>query len=452
MNENLRDNLKKLIASIETTRFLKLQNYYEGQPEIMSRVIKDGKPNNKIPSSYAISSVDTMTGYFMGKPVVYGASDDNDWLEELTMVFDANDEYDINAEHTKQACVKGKSFELVFADEEGDLRFAQLTRENCVLVYDSKIIPNLIGAIIITKQGEDEYPEKVMVVDENYNYYYTYSHNGYVEDENSPMEHFFKEVPVIDFSLNTEGIGLFEKAIPNIDAFDKAISDTANDMEYFTDAYLWLPGFGDFDLTNDEDAEKIKGMRNNRVFLPSGNDTNDKPEFIIKTINDQASENHKERLKEEIYKILNMPDLSDENFGGTQSGVSLAYKLWGLENVCGAFERRFKKALTKRIRLIATYLNYLSPEGAQPYDENDITMQFTRNIPDNISDMVLLAEKMRGLLSDETLISQFEFIEDAVEEMEKRDAEQAGKIDLYNVKPVDPSKYPDEKDETEEGE
>ncbi len=439
MNE--KRNIKKLVASIETTRFHDLQNHYEGDSKIMERTMDDGKPNNKIPSSFAISSVDTMTGYFMGKPVIYSASEDSDWLEELTMVFDANDEYDINAEHAKQACIKGRSYELVFADEEGDLRFAQLNRENCVLVYDDKIIPKLIGAIIVTKRGTTEHPEKVMVYDDQYETHYTYTDNGYVED--GKYDHYFKEVPVVDFSLNKEGIGLFEKALPNIYAYDKAVSDTANDLEYFTDAYLWLPGFADFDSSDEDDMKKIVNMRNNRVFLPSGNDLNDKPEFITKIINDQASENHKDRIKEEIYKIINMPDLSDESFAGQQSGVSLAYKLWGLENVCGAFERRFKKALMKRIRLVATYLNYLSPEGSQAYDHNSIDMQFTRNLPDNTLETVELVEKMRGILSDETLISQFDFIDDAVAEIERRDAEQEGKVDLDRISGVN---YPEDEE------
>ena len=29
---------------------------------------------------------------------------------------------------------------------------------------------------------------------------------------------------------------------PLVDAYDKAQSDTGNDMEYFTDAYLWIKG------------------------------------------------------------------------------------------------------------------------------------------------------------------------------------------------------------------
>ena len=35
--------------------------------------------------------------------------------------------------------------------------------------------------------------------------------------------------------------GDYEDVIPLIDAYDKAQSDTGNDMEYFTDAYLCIP-------------------------------------------------------------------------------------------------------------------------------------------------------------------------------------------------------------------
>lgn len=59
----------------------------------------------------------------------------------------------------------------------------------------------------------------------------------------SSYPHYFGMVPVAIYENNEDEIGDFEKVIPLIDAYDKMESDTLNDFEYFTDAYLALYGF-----------------------------------------------------------------------------------------------------------------------------------------------------------------------------------------------------------------
>ena len=43
-------------------------------------------------------------------------------------------------------------------------------------------------------------------------------------------EHYFKEVPVNFYQNNDELMGDFERAIDLIDAYDKAVSDTSNNL------------------------------------------------------------------------------------------------------------------------------------------------------------------------------------------------------------------------------
>jgi len=59
----------------------------------------------------------------------------------------------------------------------------------------------------------------------------------------SEEEHYFGAVPIAVFKNNEEEVGDFEKVISLIDAYDKMESDSLNDFEYFTDAYLALYGF-----------------------------------------------------------------------------------------------------------------------------------------------------------------------------------------------------------------
>jgi SPP1 family phage portal protein len=49
----------------------------------------------------------------------------------------------------------------------------------------------------------------------------------------------------------------------------------------------------------------------------------------------------------------------------------------------------------------------------------DVNITFTRNLPVNVVEAVDVVNKLRGLVSDETLIAQIPFIRDAAEEVEK---------------------------------
>ena len=57
-----------------------------------------------------------------------------------------------------------------------------------------------------------------------------------------PKIHGFEGVPAVEFVENEERMGIFESALPMIDAYNKAISEKANDVDYFADAYLKILG------------------------------------------------------------------------------------------------------------------------------------------------------------------------------------------------------------------
>ena len=55
--------------------------------------------------------------------------------------------------------------------------------------------------------------------------------------------HYFGRVPVIEYLANEERQGDFESVLTLIDAYNTAVSDSINDIEYWNDAYLLLKNF-----------------------------------------------------------------------------------------------------------------------------------------------------------------------------------------------------------------
>ena len=141
-------------------------------------------------------------------------------------------------------------------------------------------------------------------------------------------------------------------------------------------------------------------------------------------------------------RIKSLYDNIMEQFAGNVSGESMKYKLMGLENITGIKEAKFKKGLMRRIELLCNFLN-IATNDLMLY--TDIQPIFTRNKPQNETELANMVKGLYGILSDETLISILPFIENAREEIEKRNTEKENTLD-YQYLGIDK----DEEDDIDE--
>lgn len=418
------DTISTLIEFHKTKmlpKYQKMQQYYELHHVIENMTVEDSsKPNNKLINDYPGYIVNMTTGYFLGKPVAYSSKSNQDnYLNMLQVIFDYNDEADENAELAKSCSIKGEAFELIYQDEDANTRFIQVPNEQILVIYDTTLEPKIkcalryydVTSIDNTKKTKVEFYTVNRIA------YYVQSGQSYTLEEEK--EHYFGEVPVIHYLNNAEQMGDFERVITLIDAYDKQQSNTQNDFDYFTDAYLKIKNM------SGTGSEEVNTMKENRVILVEGEGDAD---WLIKNVNDAALENYKSRLNKDIHKFSDVPDLSDESFAGDLSGVAIRFKLFCLEQIASMKERKFKKALQRRIELITNILNI---KGGN-YTYTDIDMSFTRNIPANLLELVQMVTQLKGTLSEGTLISQLPFVTDVQAELGKIKQEEESNLD-YNI-------------------
>ena len=395
-----------------------LQANYEGRHSILDRLAVDATaPNNKLVNSYPSYITDVSTGYFLGKPISY-TSTDADYMTVLQDIFNYNDEAEHNASVGKRSSIKGTSFEILYIDEDNNIRFGALDRENVILVYDNKIAPEPSFAIRhyeIDNAIEDT--EYIELYTKDRIYYYNYTNQ--ILTLTNEVEHFFGGVPIVEYQNNDELQGDFEKELTLINAYDLVQSNSANMFEYNDDAILMIKNMS---ATEGKDVENAKKSR--RVMV----DGDGGLEWVTKDQSDQAIENYKTRLASDIHKFSKTPDLTDEAFSGNISGIAIEFKLWGLEQNASQKERKFKKGLQRRIELITNILNV---RGGN-YDWRDIKITFTRNMPTNAKEIVEMVNMLRGFLSNKTLISQLPFIGDVNEELELIEQEKDEAFDLLD--------------------
>lgn len=415
--------LEKILTKCnpDIARLHKLDNYYCGKHDILKRQNVDAsKPNNKVVNPYPAYITDTLSGYFVGEPITYSSIDDN-CLDVLNMILTYNDAAALDMSLARDASIFGVAYEMLYIDEEGALRLAKVNPQDVIIIYDDSIEENILYAIrkvplYDIMSDKRSWRIEVYSASDIAIYNADESFNSITITETIP--HYFNDVPFIEYKNNEHELGDFETIIPLIDAYDNLTSDSLNDYDYFVDAYLMLTGVT-------ADAEDIAAMKENRVLLL---DEGSSAEWLIKAENDSTAENVKNRIQKDIHKFAKVPDLSDENFASNASGIAIKFKLYGTETLIANKERYFQKGIQRRIELI---FNVENVKGSA-FDWRAIAITFTRDIPTNETEIADVVQKLAGVVSKETLLTQIPFITDTSAELERieREKEQNPFYDL----------------------
>lgn len=398
----------------------KNKRYYNGQHEILNRKREKNAPNNRVVCNHAKDITDTATGYFMGNPITYSNTGEQD-IEPLLKAFDDANIDDVDSENALEASMLGLTYEYVYAKEgQSTPTSKNISALHTFMIYDDTIEENeLAGVYYYPKKNDAKEVVRwvATVVTANYKYQLNIENSPDVAGtiDETPEPHYFGEVPIIEYLNNKEGIGDFEQQIPLIDAYNTLMSDRVNDKEQFIDALLVLYGsiLGD---DEEETSEAAKKLREEKLLeLP----VDAKAEYLTRQMDENGVEILRKALKEDIYMFSHVPNLSDENFVGNSSGVAMEYKLLGLEMLTKVKERNYKKGLRKRIRL---YCNFLGMK-AIALEAGSITPSFSRSLPKNLQELAGIVYNLKDVVSMKTLLKLLPFVEDPdfeIEEVQKQ--------------------------------
>ena len=392
-------------------RYQRLHDAYENKYEISRLEEKpDWKPDNRIPVNFAKYITDTMNGFFIGIPIKT-TCDDETVSEYLEFLDQYNDQDDNNAELSKVCSIYGNGYEMYYVDEQGNIGITYLTPMDAFMIYDDSILERPLFFVRHYKDADNvewgSWSDGRVV-----QHFVNRGTYRWVDD---PKIHGFEGVPAVEFVENEERMGIFESALPMIDAYNKAISEKANDVDYFADAYLKILGAA----LNEEELEQL---RQKRIINFDGEDASKLiVEFLQKPNGDTTQENLINRLEKLIFQISMVANISDENFG-TSSGIALKYKLQAMSNLAKTKERKFTSGMNRRYKLI--FSNPVS--GMQKDTWVGIKYQFTPNYPANILEESQIAGNLAGITSHETQLKVLSIVDNVQQEIERMEEEQDG--------------------------
>lgn len=406
----------------EQPRLEKYKNYYDGVQTILRKAYADpSKPCNKTVINYCRSIADAFAGY-MATPghISYRSEQD---IEDIMDIMRYNDYQSEDANFLTNALIYGTAAELMYIDNAGKTRFKQINPTQCFGIYDDSLTEDLLYfvRIYLINEWDDSNMYNVDVyTDTSIRHYKMSGMNGgllFVDE----VPHFFNQCPANIFMLPDEK-SIFDCVMSIQDSINELISGEIDDFSAFCDAYLCLEGV-------DADTDDIAAMKQNRVILlPTGA----KASYLTKSANDSQVENILKRLHESVYRIAQCPDFSSESFvSGVSSGIAIQYRLTGMENRAGIIESMMKKALQRRIEIISGIASLKLGESVF----RDIEIDFIRNIPADEAAQINLINSLKGMVSDETLLGQLDFINDPAAEVERVQQQKKDSMSLYALTP-----------------
>jgi SPP1 family phage portal protein len=429
------DIIKDLIAdhAPKRAKMLALYNRYKTDDlPILNREFEDeNKINRKLNNSFDSEIVDTKVGYFIGYPISYQVDKEQPGAEKINATLQdfklRNNIDDLDSETVKMATICGYAARLLYIDRDGLERAMNVNPWEVILIYDRSINEPQFALRyydITVKEGKQEKTRtRVEWYDDTTVTYYIQDDSGeYVPDTTEPVNpqpHLFDLVPLIVFPNNEEQQGDAEKVLNLIDGYDRTLSDVNSEIEQFRLAYMAFYGY-------DPDEETLARAKQTGAFGLDEKGEGVGIEFITKTMNDTAIENHLNRLEGNIMRFGKSVNMTDESFAGNLSGVAIKYKLMALENKCITLERKMTASLRQQFKVLATAW---AKKGIL-MDYTNIFFDFKRNLPVNLTDEADSTGKLKGNVSERTRLAQLSFVDDVDWELEEMKKDNEGRLDL----------------------
>ena len=412
------EKIRQLLNHWQMNDRVKLQrkyDYYNGKQRILNKTYSDpSKPCNRVVTNYCRSIVSNFAGFNLGIPATYQVDDNVQYFLRY------NDYIQKDTELLTQGLVFGVAYELLYIDSDGETRFENISPLYGFDIYSSDLSDDDMSAFvrIYTEDNVDITQSNTYMVvvytKDKITTYKTVGEFGSLEFV-SEVPHSFGQVPVVAFNLNPEREGIFEQIIPLQDSYNEVLSAQLDELGMLVDSFLVLKGVS-------AEKEDIQDMKTNRVLLM---DADSSAEFLVKNVNNSQIIEILTEIKKRIIEISTCPDFSAENFA-TTSGIALQYRLTGFRNTSLAFMAQLEKALRRRIELFG-WIEQIKGDKV-----TDFKITFTNNLPTNTLEIAQIVNQLRGLVSDETLLSQIPFVDDAKEELKKAQAEKQENMKLYD--------------------
>ena len=466
-----KDDISTLVQTIqpELTKRKELYKRYKRKDKNSDLMYSSDNSNTKITFEKYIA--DISAGYLGGtapKYVVNNTTDENkisiirkildkivgrtNYKEEMEILIDYITNYnDDGAEHyqlVKDILTTSACYEVIYENENNEIIYSRLDPLQTVAIWDYNIPVNLVG-LVRTWDSEDIKGKKstnVQVISKTGIKTYKGSGNDYeLIDEKANN---WDDVPAFAVEQE-EGMAIFEPVVDIIQAYEQLIQNCRNTFQYNDEAKLVIAGYTTNEpltitreVKDDEGNITYETVENEArkaedeaclnakvVYLGEDGDVR----WVEKNINDTAVQNTLKTYIDLLAMNTGVPNITDLGFTNADNASAIDRKFFALEQMTINIVKQLEKAYLRRWELIFGRIN-LKKSEKENYDFRDITVVLAKNVPQNNAEIVENWLKLRGLVSDETIIDNLPYDLDPNSEQKKMNDQEEEELEKEVVK------------------
>ena len=392
---NVADEVRKAVMVHESNRTdaENLYGYYCGKTKILNKKKEVREEiNHKINENHAHEVTRFYEGYIFGEPIQYirrenTAGDEGD--DAIAADINALNAY--NSDAGKAACDArlakwilnaGVGYRMTLPNkawspdsDESPFKKYSLDPRQTFVVRSNDVERRVIMSVYYVRQTEN-----------NEQVYSVYTDNSlFVVREFGGVEeypHVLGMNPIVEYPLDESRLGIFEVAMPLLDALDELQSNRMDDIVQFVNSFLAILG-GQLD---EETYKKLNEWKT--LCLPEGVDA--------KYLSPAMSQNDVQTLKDDLYQaVLTICGVPNRNGGSSTSDTGTATIVrdgWSAaEGRAKTIETNFKEAEKQSLKLD---LRILRDTVGTKLRLSDIDIHFTRRNYENIASKATVLTSM----------------------------------------------------------
>ena len=387
-----------------------LNDIYLGKQEILQkqRFNFDKKNNNILVANHHFRQVEFKKGFTVGNPISYSlrtANSDkvsNELAQLKTYLTDA-DKFEKDIDKYEDLYKYGIAYQFLIPRRsdfeygvEAPFELMNVEVETAFKVYSNDIASDELFDVIISNEIDSEFKtQKLYYIyllnknDDNYCYVYKfrngnlYSPTAEMVNENYQQKQPYKFLPLIEYSLNKNRVGVIELVVSIGNALNILQSNQIDDIIDFVNAYIIFENVDPKYVL--ENIEKFREKKT--IAIKSNNPATPAKVSTLKQTLSHAEVNQLfDILKREMYDIVAVPQSSGEvSSGGDTGEARILGNGWeSAQNQAKVDTLYVSKFERKSLKCIISICKNDSKNKIRKLNANDISIKYDINMSNNI--------------------------------------------------------------------
>lgn len=316
-------------------------------------------------------------------------------------------------------------YEVIYENEDNEIVYSRFDPLQTVALWDYDIPANLTGLVRIWEEKDSKGVEvrKCEITDINGSRTYTVSDDYAVET--SRNNHEWGDVPA--FAVETD-YAIFETCEDVISAYEQLIQNVRNTYQYNdSDCKLKITNYspqnpmtvigdnGEPVINKARIEEDNQWISARTIYVGEGGDVS----WLSKPIDASGVHTMLKIYLDQMFQLSGIPNTSDLAFNSADLNASAIDRKFYIMNMnTEKVVTQLKKAYLRRWELI---FNRINKKKSTSFDFRDIEIDIPKNLPPNNDEIINTMLKLKGSISDQTIVEQMGY--NYLSEKEKMDNE-----------------------------